>query len=293
MAFLMLSSRPADACTAVIVSGKNTADGKAVMFKHRDSSTQKVEIEYFQGERYRLMGLVNAGWREHPYAMVPPGTPEVWSGMNETGFAIINTATYDLKDDDVPSEQMEMEGVVMYRALEICRTLEDFEHLLDTLSRPMGVETNFGVIDSQGGAAWYEVNNTRWVKFDVNEEPLGYRVVTNFTQTGRPQDRKGVDRYEKAREILATTSVPISRWDHEFFIREISCSGAPILRDITNSAIIFEGDTLWASLGRPDSVPCLPFRFDDHGGCTCEGGSMALSCVVAMGRGDSLKAEKR
>ena len=74
-AFFMLGSRPADACTAVIVSGKHTADGKAVMFKHRDSSTQKVEIEYFHGEKYRLMGLVNAGWREHPYAMVPPGTP--------------------------------------------------------------------------------------------------------------------------------------------------------------------------------------------------------------------------
>ena len=53
-AFFMLGSRPADACTAVIVSGKHTADGKAVMFKHRDSSTQKVEIEYFHGEKYRL-----------------------------------------------------------------------------------------------------------------------------------------------------------------------------------------------------------------------------------------------
>ena len=267
----MLGSRPADACTAVIVSGKHTADGKAVMFKHRDSSTQKVEIEYFHGEKYHLMGLVNAGWREHPYAMVPPGTPEVWSGMNETGFAIINTATYDLKDDDVPSEQMEMEGVVMYRALEICRTLEDFEHLLDTLSRPMGVETNFGVIDSQGGAAWYEVNNTRWVKFDVNEEPSGYRVVTNFTCSGRKEDRKGVDRYEKAVQILAETKVPVAAWDHDFLINEISLSGKPILRDITASAIIFEGDRTFACLGRPDRVPLEEFYLPERkkGCCAC------------------------
>ncbi len=268
MALFLLGSRPADACTSVIVSGKYTADGKAVMFKHRDSSTKEVAIEYFQGRKYRLMGLVNAGWREHPYAEVPPGTPEVWGGMNETGFAIMNTATYDLKDDDVPAALMEMEGVVMYKALELCRTLEDFEHFLDTLARPMGVETNFGVIDQEGGAAYYEVNNHRWVKFDVNAEPLGYRVVTNFTQTGRPEDRKGVDRYEKAREILAATTVPKDRWDHEFFIREISCSGAPILRDITNSAIVFEGLTLWAALGRPDRVPCLPYRFEENA-CSC------------------------
>ncbi|MBP3203528.1 MAG: hypothetical protein J6M31_08005 [Bacteroidales bacterium] len=260
VAVQLLCSMQAEACTSVIVSGKNRKDGKAVMFKHRDSDCQEVAVEYFRGEKYRMMCLVNADWRTNPSAQVPAGTHEAWAGMNQKGFAIMNTATYDLKDDDVPFEKMEMEGVFMYRALEICATLEDFEHYLDTLSRPMGVEANFGVIDEEGGAAYYEVNNTSWVKFDVNREPLGYRVVTNFTMTGRVEDRKGVDRYIKAHKILASTDVPIEDWDHNFLIKNISCSGAPILRDITSCAIVFEGKTMWASLGKPDKVPCKAYK---------------------------------
>ena len=211
-----------EACTAVIISGKVRPDGKPLMFKHRDTGNLDNTIEYFRGEKYSFLGLVNRDWRTNPVAKNTGGVPEVWSGRNEAGFCIINTATYDLKDDDVPASQMDREGLVMYRALEICRTTADFERLLDTLSRPMGVEANFGVIDAEGGAAWYEVNNHSWVKFDVNEEPSGYRVVTNFTCSGRVKDRKGVDRYEKACEILAKTEVPIAQWDHSFLINNIS-----------------------------------------------------------------------
>ena len=259
----------ADACTAVIISGKVRPDGKPVMYKHRDTGNLDNTIEYFRGEKYTFIGLVNRDWRTNPVAKNTGGVPEVWSGRNEAGFCIINTATYDLKDDKVPASQMDREGLVMYRALEICRTTADFERLLDTLSRPMGVEANFGVIDAEGGAAWYEVNNHSWVKFDVNEEPSGYRVVTNFTCTGRVKDRKGVDRYEKATEILANTEVPVSEWDHNFLINTISLSGKPILRDITASAIIFEGDRTFACLGRPDRVPLEEFFLPAKKSCGC------------------------
>ena len=250
---------PSFACTSVIVSSKHTKDGKAVMFKHRDSQCQDVNVEYFQGEKYRLVGLVNRDWRTNPSAKIPAGMPEVWGGMNETGFAIMNTATYDLKDDDVPQEMMDCEGVFMYRALEICETLEDFEHFLDTLSRPMRVEANFGVIDEKGGAAYYEVNNHKWVKYDVNKEPLGYRVVTNFTMTGREDKRLGVDRYIKTHKILASTYVPMENWDHAFFITNISCTGKPIMWESSSCAMVFEGRTFWATKGKPDSTPCVAY----------------------------------
>ncbi len=242
---------PALCCTSVIISGKMREDGKPVMMKNRDTDHKSNDIKWFQGERYSFAGLVNTD---------VPLLPEVWAGMNSAGFCIMNTATYDLKEDDVPAEKMDKEGVLMFRALEVCATVEDFDHFLDTLSKPMGVEANFGVIDEKGGAAYYEVNNHSWVKYDVNREPLGYRVVTNFTMTGRLEDRKGVDRYVKAHKILASTDVPIREWDHNFLIQNISCSGAPIMRDITSCAIVFEGDTMWASLGKPDQVPCKPYK---------------------------------
>ena len=54
----------------------------------------------------------------------------------------------------------------------ICKNQQDFEHFLDTLSRPMRVEANFGIIDAYGGAAYYETNNTRYYKKDVNDPNL-------------------------------------------------------------------------------------------------------------------------
>lgn len=270
----------ADACTSVIVSGKVTADGRPIMMKHRDTGQLNNRIEYFKGEIYDFVALVNSDWRTAPSSPLYGWMGEAWSGTNNVGFCIMNTATYDFKDDDVPVEQMEREGVFMYRALEVCATINDFEHYLDTLSRPMGVEANFGVIDAHGGASYYEVNNHRWVKFDVNDlsdGKKGYRVVTNFTQSGRMEDRKGVDRYEKASDIMAGmfSGVKISgdkitgkvTIGHRDLLNRISRSGSPILRDITSASIIFEGvqpgenplhTVMWSTVGYPTAAVCLP-----------------------------------
>lgn len=67
---------------------------------------------------------------------------------------------------------MDREGELMYKALLECKNLSDFETFLDNYPRPVGVEANFGVIDAEGGAAYYEVNNTRWVKVDANDPNL-------------------------------------------------------------------------------------------------------------------------
>jgi hypothetical protein len=64
-------------------------------------------------------------------------------------------------------------------------------------------------------------------------------VVTNFTRRGRPQDRKGVDRYEKACSIMK--ELDVSTVCHEGIFNSISRSGDPILRNITSSSIVFEG----------------------------------------------------
>lgn len=242
---------PALCCTSVIISGKVRADGRPVMMKHRDTKHKTNDMKWFQGEKYSFIGLVNTD---------VPASKEVWAGTNSAGFSIMNTATYDLNEEEVPEGQADREGFLMYRALEVCATVEDFEHFLDTLQRPLGVEANFGVIDARGGAVYYEVDNRRVrARYDVNEEPSGYRVVTNFTWSGREEDRKGVDRYEKACSLLAETCIPIQEWDHDFLINKISRSGAPILRRITTASVVFEGDTMWVSLGQPDKNPYHPY----------------------------------
>ena len=162
------------------------------MFKNRDTGELNNRVEYFRGPIYTFIGLVNS----------PSGGGEVWTGTNSAGFSIMNTASYNLKDDEVPSEQMDREGSVMFRALGVCATVKDFENLLSGLSKPLGVESNFGVIDASGGAAYFEVCNDSWTKYDVNEIPEGYRVVTNFSESGRKEDYKGYERYLTASSVM-------------------------------------------------------------------------------------------
>lgn len=258
-------------CTSVIISGRIRPDGKPVMMKHRDTNELHNEIRWFQGDVYSFIGLVNT----------PSKGGEVWAGTNTAGFCIMNTATYDLKDDDVPQSEMDKEGVFMYKVLGVCADLQDFENFLDTLPKPWGVEANFGIIDAEGGAAYYEMNNHKWTRFDVNAIPSGYRVVTNFTETGRVEDRRGVNRYEKAQEIIA--GMDLATAGHKELFNAISRSGNPIEREITSSSIVFEGivpgedpshTVMWTLCGFPSSVLYLPCTVKYH---ACDISSLVCS----------------
>lgn len=200
---LSLSATDMSACTAAVISGRATPDGRPLLWKHRDTGVADNRLEHFTGPRFSFTGLVNAGGNIAPSAS--PSDREVWIGANTAGFSIMNTASYNIKDDDVPSSMMDREGILIYRALGICGTIADFENYLDTLSRPLGVEANFGVIDASGGAAVYEVNNTSYVKYDVDDPavaPGGYLVFTNFSFSGREEDVKGYERYLTASAIF-------------------------------------------------------------------------------------------
>ena len=86
----------------------------------------------------------------------------------------------------------------MRRALEICKTLKDFETLLDTLPRPLYIDSNYGVMDATGGVAYYEVVHNKYVKYDANNPeiaPNGYLIRTNFGVSGDQTLGQGFDRY--------------------------------------------------------------------------------------------------
>ena len=81
----------------------------------------------------------------------------------------------------------------------------DFENMLDTMQKPMGVEANFGVIDAQGGAAYYETDNFNYTKIDANDSkiaPFGYIIRTNYSFTGTPDNGYGYIRYMAANELI-------------------------------------------------------------------------------------------
>jgi hypothetical protein len=202
-------------CTTAIVSGKYTSDGRPLLVKHRDSGYIHNRLMYFEDGDYSYIGLLNS---------VDSTGTEVWGGSNSAGFAIMNSASYNLKPDDDTTKIKDREGIIMKLALQTCETLEDFEEMLSHLEKPLGVEANFGVIDAHGGCAYYECDNFTFRKIDANDPkvaPFGYIIRTNYSFTGRDDEGYGYIRYLAAEQLFynAAASNDLS---YRFILQDVS-----------------------------------------------------------------------
>ena len=187
---------PAMGCTSAIIGAEANPYGRPLLWKHRDTSTIDNKVEYIPSRHgdHAYVALFNAADRK---------LEQAWMGMNDAGFAVMNTASYNIKDDKVPNSKMDREGYVMTIALRTCRTVDDFERLLETLPRPMGVEANFGVIDATGAGAFFETNNHSFQRFNLSDAPDHVLVRTNYSHGGRPNEGYGFVREANAECLLA------------------------------------------------------------------------------------------
>lgn len=274
------------ACTTAVISGKKTQDGRPIIWKLRDTEKFKNDVRYFTDGKYEYVALMNANDTigEH-----------VWGGTNSEGFAIMNSASFNVNKGDTTSLK-DQEGRFMKLALQKCKTLKDLENLLDTLPRPMGLAAHFGVVDAQGGAAFYEVNNQTYTKFDANETAEGYVVRTNYSKTGTKDVGYGYIRCQTAEALFAETAKKNSL-NYQTIIQDFSrCMVHPLLNrdyrkeyankpqneDFVNSddlitrygsasAVIIRGvkageprnlSTMWTMVGFPNTsltLPVFPF----------------------------------
>ena len=183
------------ACTSIIIAGRATPDGRPVMWKNRDTDSYQNAIKYFDDGKYKSIGLIDAD---------DPAGHAVWLGYNSAGFSIMNTASYNLIMKDT-IDLKDQEGILMREALKQCATVDEFGMFLKNHSKPLGVEANFGVIDANGGAAYFEVSNFSFIKLDVNDPavaPMGYMIHTNFSFTGDPNSGSGQIRYKTAEDLF-------------------------------------------------------------------------------------------
>ena len=184
------------ACTSAIISGDATQSGRPLLWKHRDTGVEDNFVARIEpknpGERFTYVALYNAG--DSTYR-------DAWMGMNEAGFAIMNTASYNLAPDT--TDYKDREGIVMALALSRCRTLADFENLLDTLPKPMGVQANFGLIDATGDGAYYETDDFNYVKYSLKDAKDGVIVRTNYSHNRNTDGGYGYIREENAGQLIA------------------------------------------------------------------------------------------
>ena len=276
--FLLVCCLHVDACTSIIISGKHTPDGRPIMWKNRDTDTYQNAIMYFNDGKYKSIGLIDSD---------DPAGKSVWIGYNSAGFAIMNTASYNLILKDT-IDLKDQEGVLMREALMQCATVDEFEIFLKDHKKPLGVEANFGVIDANGSGAYFEVSNFTFQKLDVDNPaiaPMGYLIHTNFSFTGDPNSGSGQIRYKTAEDLFYQAAqqnnltvrfilqdVSRSLW-HSLTKTDLkkSCSDNPseekfmnftdfIPRYFSSSAVAIQGvkpgenveyTTMWAVLGFP------------------------------------------
>ncbi|NQV14634.1 hypothetical protein HQ531_04185 [bacterium] len=194
---LLFAMSNAWACTSAVISGKATADGRPLLWKHRDTGFHENKLVFVEGEKYDFVGVAN---------LVDSSNAEIWMGSNSAGFAIMNTASYNLNSGltcDVADDQ---EGLFMRKALEICASLEDFEDLLSNSSGKWGLAANFGVIDAQGGAAYYETGYYEFKKYDAHDPeiaPDGYLLRTNYSFSGAQDEGYGFIRLQTTSNLFS------------------------------------------------------------------------------------------
>lgn len=300
---LFASVEPMQACTSAVVSGKATPDGRPLLWKNRDTGFLRNHVAYVRGEKYDFIANVNS--------VNFPAKKEAWIGVNAAGFALMNTQSYNLVEMDDDDERGAANGRIIYRALEVCATVEEFRHFLDTVAKPSQIEANFGVIDAGGGAAMFEVDYYKYTMFDANDPkdaPYGYIARTNFSFTGKVNQGAGYVRYMEADQVLMKASATggitpagifndLSRSFHNPMLGIDLRSGAYnrpqgsgwfidqdfISRNSTSCSVVVQGvradepgelTTMWTVLGYPPTGVALPLWV--------KGGEKGLPAVVSL-----------
>ena len=277
-AFALAAAGSGQACTTAVVAGSATANGRPLLWKNRDAENKQNQVVYDDTGRYPFVGVVNSG---------DPAGFEVWAGVNARGFAIMNSASYNLAKTDSTAE-----GQLMRLALQSCATIEEFQALLEKTNGGRDVTANFGVIDARGGAAIFETSRTAFKRFDATDPagaPAVFIVRTNYSDSGDADAGSGMLRRARATSLLdalvasksltaATLLAGPARDVANVEIGSYPAQGLPagtrfaytadsVCRYDTASAVVFEGvrpgedpllSTMWVIAGEPITGAAVP-----------------------------------
>ncbi|MFP4046801.1 MAG: carcinine hydrolase/isopenicillin-N N-acyltransferase family protein [Bacteroidales bacterium] len=195
---VLMAFRFAVPCTSVIISGEHTKDGRPIMWKHRDTRTFDNKLAYIGSGKYSAVALINSEDED---------AEKIWIGFNSAGFAIMNTLSYNVDGEE------DENGEFMKKALMECATVDEFEKFIQNSSKPRKVASNFGVIDAEGGAAYFETGEESYTRFDASKVfnadntgitqklmPLNKQIYDKTTEK-MEQWRSGKEREEREKEI--------------------------------------------------------------------------------------------
>lgn len=186
---------PQGECTIGVFGGVISDGGRPILWKNRDVGDHDQRFIFYapyQRDSITTLAFIGDVYRSD--------TTRVYMGANATGFAIMNSDSYNLNDS--LSGGMD-DGTLMRLALETCSSLRDFELLLDS-TNIIGRRDcwNFGVLDASGACALYECANRSYYRFipGADDSLAGYVIRANFSLSGG-NNLVGLDRYRRAVDL--------------------------------------------------------------------------------------------
>lgn len=204
-------------CTVGVFCSSITSDGRPILWKNRDVVDFDQRYIYF--ESYSRDGIFTIPFVADVYRT---DTTKAYMGINIAGFAVMNSDSYNLGDSLLNTGITD--GTLMRIALETCRSLSDFESILDS-TNVVGRRDcwNFGVFDSSGACAMYECSNqnyTRFSPYDIDRRFGGYIIRANFSMSGS-DIHVGEERFKNAVRITDERihRIPV---DAEFVLQELA-----------------------------------------------------------------------
>ena len=264
-------------CTASILSGKICSAQHPILLKHRDISSSGLHhkgscVEYQPCKKFGPQGVLAIT------DIVSKGKGRALAGLNKAGFAIVNTATYNLGTRDFSS--LVAPSLIMHEALCECEFCGDFEKVLKRF-RGRLLPSNYGIIDGSGEGMLYEVSQHNWEIRTLEDAPENYLSFTNFSFSGENSNHPGLERFISLNVIMdelcarEKSITPIRILDEvsrsfrsDFLKIDLRQSGSPFgsyfpdgsfipLRNSTFSSVFHNG-VCWVALGYPPVSVSVP-----------------------------------
>lgn len=206
-----------EACTSAMAGATRGAGGRWLLWKHRDSGHADNYVRRFAAtdSTRAYVALFNAS---------DTAAREAWIGFNDAGFAVMNTATYNIPAP--ASDRQDREGFVMSAALRRCATLVDFQRMLRDNGDRLGVQANFGAFDAEGHGAYFEISDRSALRvFPVDSlsavalgvewadgDDEGLLTRTNYSLSGGRKGRLGVSRHCAETHLLDSVTATRRPW---------------------------------------------------------------------------------
>lgn len=186
-------------CTTGLASGNATPDGRPLLWKNRDVGNMNQEFHYYDDGRIPFISIT---YRAE--------TDEYYGGVNAEGFALENSNSYNLQAGPYRNgfvQGGDDDGKIHTLALSTCRTVDDFERLLDSTNTDgRTLNSNYGAIDAYGGAAIFETAGYSYTRCDAIDAPGGFLVRSNYSYSGAGVNNRpsfwGPHRHDSAYELF-------------------------------------------------------------------------------------------